>query len=255
MAEEAQACSSSSSHVAAAGIPGCQMLHQQQQQQQQQHTGAFFLSSYGGQQAQPYSTSLGQLRYKQQQLLQQQRQNFRAPPVSLQQLWKAGRAATTAAVLDAAHLPVHDSPGDALSLILAPGLVEQRQVQQPVVAQPSSSESAGTGADGCMTRTGTKSRLVSSRGSTANNSNSRPNSARNRPGSAVPALQLHKLEAGGEAPQHVDRGRGSSSSNGSSRPGSAATSSRPSSAVPTSRLGPAHSAAGSVTNRSSMQQG
>lgn len=197
--------------------------------QQQQYPGAFFLSSYGGDAQGQLHNSLGQMRLQQQQLLAQQRQQFRAPPVSLEKLWKAGRAATTAAVLEAAHLPVKESPGDATSLLLTAGMVVQRQLLPSRGSLISTPDSAAVGA----TLGGTRSRLASRRASVAGRSstaNSRPNSARNRPSSAtVPALQLQKLEltmtGGVEGCVH--------GMPGSSRPGSAAA---------TSRLGPAHAA-------------
>lgn len=174
---------------------------------QHHHAGAFFLSTGGDQ---LYRT----MQQQQQQGQGQRWQLFQAPVMSTEQLWKAGRAATTAAVLQAAHLSVHESTGDALSLLLTPGLLVSQQQQQRLGqrSHTSTPEAAGS------TSGGSKSRLASRRGSTAN---SRPNSARNRPNSALPPLQLQKLEAVAGA---VGERRGSSSDR--SRPGSAAATSR-----------------------------
>jgi len=190
-------------------------------QAQQHQAGAFFLSSGGDQ--------LHRTTQQQQQQQGQRWQLFQAPAMSTEQLWKAGRAATTAAVLQAAHLSVHESTGDALSLLLTPGLVVSQQQQQRLGqrSHASTPEAAGS------TSGGSKSRLASRRGSTAN---SRPNSARNRPNSALPPLQLQKLEAVAGA---VGERRGSSSDR--SRPGSAAA---------TSRLGAGHPTGSSMQHHS-----
>ncbi|KAF6260740.1 hypothetical protein COO60DRAFT_856953 [Scenedesmus sp. NREL 46B-D3] len=55
--------------------------------------------------------------------------SFKAPSRSVEQIWKDGRRATTEAVLDAAHLQLHEGPFGAL--LLEPSLVLQaRAVQQ-----------------------------------------------------------------------------------------------------------------------------
>lgn len=182
----------------------------QQQQQQTDFDGSthhqaaghtFFLSAGEG-----GARQMGLLFNKQQQ--QHQWQPFKAPVVSLEQLWKAGRAATTASVLEASRLAVHESPGDNLSLLLTPGLV--------VVARPTTSNTS-TPTEAAAAAGGKSSRLGSRRASTATTTNSRPNSARNNRQQQLPPLQLQKVDlaCGG--------GGGGISS---SRPGSAAATSR-----------------------------
>lgn len=201
------------------------------------HPGAFFLSSCGGTQLQGgqgwqlHASGIAQLR--RQHVQQQQQKPFRAPGVSMQQLWKRGREATTAAVLEAAHLPVHESAWEFHSLLLVPGLVVQPQVQQQQQrSQLSTPESPGASRSGKQLASRWASTASSRRNSTANNNSnsSRPNSARARPASPViPPLSLQKLGDG-----VVIAGGGGSSS-------------RPGSACPSSRLGPAHPAAAGHT--------
>lgn len=197
---------------------------QGQQSSDAPHTEAFFLSQTGGEavMAPPAFHTRGGTRLHHQQhdalrqhQQQQQRQwgQFTAPRLGVEEIWKAGRAATTAAVLQSAHLAVHESPADALSLLLTPGLLLQPALSavspRPYSSRPASSSSA-------------RGRLLSRKGSAIG---SRPSSARTgRPTSAVPPLLLHRLGSG----------PGADSSSG----GHAVNSSRPGSAVWTSRLGP-----------------
>lgn len=196
-------------------LPGLAM-HQQHQQHQQQHypAGAFFLSSCGGD---------GSLQARQQQFqhmsstaavlhAQQQQQPFRAPAVSLEKLWKAGRAATTAAVLEAAHLSVRQAAaGEATSLLLSVGMVVPTlsHWQQQLAARAQSAS-----VDPCRrdSRASNNSRRPSSSSAAGG---SWPCSARGKP-SSVPMLALQKLGSGG-----VGERPGGSGSSGS-RPGSAA---------------------------------
>jgi hypothetical protein len=167
------------------------------------------------------------MRLQQQHLLAQQRQMFRAPHVSIEKLWKTGRAATTAAVLEAARLPVRESPGDATSLLLSAGLVAQRQLlpsresqsSRPAIATAASVSNPGATRNRRASAAGWRAGTVISRPSTAA-------AATSRPSSAVPTLQLQKLDT---AAHDSDGGDGGSTC-------------RPESAAASSRLGPSRPA-------------
>jgi hypothetical protein len=143
--------------------------------------------------------------------------------MDLERLWKAGREATTQAVLTAAHLQVHELPVGAAALLLTPGLVVVTLSAAAGHKQQLGQQQAGDGG-------GSSSRQRPSR---RDSSGSRPLTARSRPSTAgvgvgmgvVPPLPLGSVILGGEG-------------DSSSRPGSA----RPGSAAGTSRFSPQHAA-------------